>query len=85
MNRKERIKQKLIENFSPKFLEVKNNSYLHKGHLGDDGTMETHFLITIEAAILKGLSRVAAHRKINEVLKSEFDKGLHALEIVLVV
>jgi len=78
---KERIIKLLKDEFLPKFLEVKNNSNLHQGHSGDDGTGETHFEINISADCLKDLSRVSAHRKINELLKGEFNKGLHALEI----
>ncbi len=78
---KQRIEKILRENLQPEFLEVRNNSHLHAGHLGDDGSGETHFAIEIAAAELKGLSAVKAHRKINSLLKGEFGKGLHALEI----
>lgn len=81
MNRKEKIYQKLQNELKPEFLEVVNNSYLHKGHLGDDGTMETHFCINIKSSALNGLSRVQAHQKINQIIKDEFSQGLHALEI----
>lgn len=82
---KERIIKKLEEELKPEFLEVKNNSYLHKGHLGDNGTNETHFAVNISAKDLKSLSKVNAHRKINQLLKEEFDNGLHALEVRIVV
>lgn len=78
---KQRIEKTLQENLQPKFLEVKNNSHLHAGHLGDNGTGETHFAVIVEAKELKNLSRVNAQRRINQLLKSEFDQGLHALEI----
>jgi BolA protein len=81
---KQRIEKTLTENLQPSFLEVKNNSAQHYGHLGDDGSGETHFAIEITAAELKILNAVAAHRKINALLKSEFDKGLHALEIKII-
>ncbi len=77
----ERIHKKLTEELQIKFLEVKNNSYLHKGHLGDNGTMETHFAVIIEAEELKNLPRIKAHQKVNKILEDEFKKGLHALEI----
>ena len=77
----ERIRQKLTKELQPKFLEVKNNSYLHKGHAGDNGTMETHFAIIIEAEELKNLLRVKAHQRVNNIVKDEFNNGLHALEI----
>jgi len=81
---KQRIEDKLKNSFNSKFLEVKNNSHLHLGHLGDDGSGETHFQITIESDDLKGLNQVSAHRKINAVLKDEFAGGMHALEIKVV-
>ena len=84
MKMEKRIHQKLTEKLNPKHLEVKNNSYLHKGHAGDNGTMETHFAVIIEAEELKGLSRVKAHQKVNKILEDEFTKGLHALEIKVI-
>ncbi len=78
---KQRIEKILQENLQPQFLEVKNNSHLHAGHSGDNGTGETHFAIIIEAQELKNLSRVNAQRKINQLLKDEFARGIHALEI----
>lgn len=78
---KQRIEKKLTEKFSPQFLQVINNSNLHAGHLGDDGSGETHFMIKINSESLVKLRRVEAHRKINEALKEEFSAGLHALEI----
>jgi len=78
---KQRIAEKLKNNLNPSFLEVINNSHLHSGHMGDNGTGETHFAIKIAAEELKDLNAVNAHRKINALLKDEFGLGLHALEI----
>lgn len=79
---KNRIEEKLTKNFAPEFLEVKNNSQLHRGHDGNPGgSDETHFAVTIKSVELNALGRVAAHRKINQLLNDEFARGLHALEI----
>lgn len=78
---KQRIEKTLQENLRPTFLEVKNNSHLHAGHAGDDGSGETHFLVNIAADELQGITKVQAHRRINNLLRDEFVKGLHALEI----
>lgn len=80
---KRRIEKTLQENLQPKFLEVRNNSHLHAGHAGDNGTGETHFAVIIEAEELKNLSRLNAQRKVNQLLKNEFANGMHALEIKL--
>ena len=81
---KQRIEEKLRENLRPEFLEVKNNSNLHKGHAGDNGSGETHFAIKIQAEELKNLKRLDAHRKVNQLLKDEFQNGLHALELKII-
>jgi BolA family transcriptional regulator, general stress-responsive regulator len=81
---KKRIEEKLIKAFNPHVLEVVNNSKLHKGHLGDDGSGETHFAIKISSEEFEDLSRINIHRKINKELREEFDRGLHALEIEVI-
>lgn len=78
---KDRIEQTLKDNLNPEFLEVQNNSHLHAGHAGDNGTGETHFKVMIQSDDLCELGRINSHRKINQLLKDEFDKGLHALEL----
>lgn len=79
---KERIIKKLSENLSVKYLQVINQSYLHQGHAGDNGSGQTHFEIIISADDFAKKSRVEAHRKIKDLLKSEFEQnGLHALSI----
>jgi len=78
------IEEKLQQEFEPTFLEVINNSHLHHGHLGDDGSGNTHFAIRIKAEKLKNMSKVDAHRAIKKILAEEFKMGLHALEIRIV-
>lgn len=78
---RERIEKKLSEKLHPEILEVKNNSHLHKGHSGDDGSGETHFAISVKSDLLKDSNKIEAHRKINSLLSNEFKNGLHALEI----
>lgn len=75
------IEKELQEKLNPEFLEVTNNSHLHQGHLGDDGSGNTHFLIRISSQNFKSQSRIQIHRQINKILESFFEKGLHALEI----
>lgn len=81
---KKRIEVELQKILRPSFLEVKNNSYLHQGHSGDDGSGETHFAVVIESTELQKMSKIAAHRVINKILKEEFARGLHALEIKII-
>ena len=81
MNRKERIETKLSV-LNPRFLEVVDQSTLHAGHAGNiNGDVESHFTIKIAAKELDYLSMIKQHRIINNILKDEFDNGLHALSI----
>lgn len=77
----EYLEEKLQEAFSPTILEVVNESHLHSGHAGDNGTGESHFRIKIVADAFKGMGRLQRHRAINEVAQPKLDEGLHALAI----
>ncbi len=81
LNREQKIKEILQKNLNPQMLEVLNFSHLHKGHMGDDGSSQTHFKITIKSEQLQALNRMQAHQVINRLLADEFKQGLHALEI----
>lgn len=84
MNREERIYKALQGGMKCNSLKVENNSHLHKGHLGDDGTLETHYKVTIDCDDLKVISRIGSHKEVKRLLKEEFDRGLHALEIKII-
>ncbi|MEQ1609383.1 MAG: BolA family protein [Hyphomonadaceae bacterium] len=79
--RTERIRAALVAAFSPSELDIVDESHLHHGHAGAAPGGETHFAVTIRSAALSGLSRLARHRAVNDVLKGEFASGLHALHI----
>jgi len=57
---------------------------LHKGHNSYDGNNETHFSIILNTNNKNKESKLTIHRKINELLKDEFNLGLHALEIKII-
>ncbi len=66
---------------SPKQLDVINESALHSGHAGDDGSGESHWRIVIKASSLDNMSRVARHRAIHSALGKDIIGRLHALAI----
>jgi BolA family transcriptional regulator, general stress-responsive regulator len=79
---KSSIADKLEAAFSPERLEVINESRLHAGHKPEfTGEGETHMRVRIVASAFAGMSRVARHRAINDLVKAEFDAGLHALAV----
>lgn len=75
------IEQRLVAELAPTRLTVSNDSALHAGHLGDDGTGETHFTVTIESAAFAGKSRVARQRLVNHALAELLATRIHALAI----
>ena len=75
------LEKHLSEAFSPSSLEVINESHLHAGHAGDDGTGESHFRIKIVSAAFDGMSRIDRHRAINAIVQPKIDEGLHACAI----
>lgn len=79
-SRKDRIIQKL-QTLSPNYLELINNSAAHQGHAGNIGGDDTHFTLKISSTQLDNMSRLERHKIINNLLKEEFDNGLHALSI----
>jgi BolA protein len=79
------IVAKLSAKFAPNHLEVIDESSRHQGHAGSRPEGETHFRVRIAAPSLRGLSRVAQHRAVNEALAEELRSGVHALAIEVMV
>lgn len=78
----ETIAARLDHAFSPERLEVINESHLHAGHQpGMDGTGESHLRIRIVSTFFSGMTRLARHRAISDLVKPEIERGLHALAI----
>lgn len=83
-SRDERIKEAL-QPLKAIHLELINDSQKHAGHtehLGAGGfTGETHYRLIIISDIFTGQSRIERQRMVMNLLKDEFNSGLHALEI----
>ena len=71
----------LRKNFEPVFLEVLDESELHRGHVGFKDGIQTHFKIVISAKIFEKMSRVSRERAIHKALGSSIMKNIHALSI----
>ena len=81
MNMEEIIKQKLEDGLQPEVLEVVNESHLHAGHAGDDGSGQTHFRVKVVSAEFRGMSRIEMHGMVQDQLQGCFLNGLHAIAI----
>jgi BolA protein len=77
----DQIAARLTAALAPTQLHVSNDSAQHRGHLGDDGTGESHFSVTIESAAFTGKSRVERQRLVNRALADLLEHRIHALAI----
>lgn len=75
------IKEKLITQLQPTEITIINQSHLHSSHFTGNNNGESHFKIIIESELLSNLTRVKAHRVINDILKEELANDIHALSI----
>lgn len=77
MNRAEQIEQSLSCALELAHLQIVDES---GNHSVPDGA-QSHFKVIAVAEQFAEMSRIARHRLINELLKAEFDAGMHALAI----
>ncbi len=66
---------------SPVHLDVINESALHSGHAGDDGSGESHWRVVIRAPSLDDMSRIVRHRAVHTALGPSIIGRIHALAI----
>ncbi|RYE02616.1 MAG: BolA family transcriptional regulator [Sphingomonadales bacterium] len=75
------IATRLTTALDPSHLEVINDSHHHAGHMGDDGTGESHWTVIVESPAFSGVSRVQRQRLINNALADLLASRIHALAI----
>jgi len=75
------MEQRLRAALAPTRLAVINDSAKHRGHMGDDGSGESHFTVEIEAPAFAGMSRLERQRAVNAALGDLMKDRIHALAI----
>ncbi|HVT62338.1 MAG TPA: BolA family protein [Legionellaceae bacterium] len=73
------ILEMVHQHFSPQFVELTDESFTHQNAEG----AESHFKLTLVSTTFKDCNRVQRHQMVNEILLTEFQKGLHALSLSL--
>jgi stress-induced morphogen len=79
-SRELRLRQRLIDEFQPLELQVRDESHLHVGHAGAAGGA-SHFRVRIVAEAFRGKPALARHRMIYAALGDLMDGEIHALAI----
>ncbi|WP_343520708.1 BolA family protein [Sphingomonas sp.] len=75
------IAARLTAALAPSKLDVINDSAKHRGHMGDDGSGESHFTVVIESAAFAGQSRLERQRLVNRALGDLMTERVHAMAI----
>jgi BolA protein len=83
LSRSQRIEKLLQQQLAPVALALIDDSGLHAGHSGAHPGGETHYRLRLVSAAFEGQSRVARQRLVYDLLREEFDTGLHALSLDL--
>lgn len=73
------VEAALREALVPLVLEVADDSHLHAGHAG--AREGRHFSVRIVSPRFAGLSRLARHRLVYDVLARWMPRGIHALAL----
>ena len=74
-------KSELIQHLAPQVIEIEDDSHLHAGHSGHTSEGASHLRLFIVSDQFAGLSRVARHRLVYDILGSWMKKNIHALVI----
>jgi len=71
------IHDRLVESFSPVYLQVLNESHNHNV----PANSETHFKVVIVTDHFQDLPLIARHRKLNHLLSEYLEGPVHALSL----
>lgn len=83
MSKSQEIEERLRAAFSPRELEVVDDSESHRGHAGFQEGGESHFNVRIRSDAFEGQSRVARHRAVHAALGPDLIGRIHALALDL--
>lgn len=81
MTIEEQIRQKIEQGIAPESLKVVNQSHLHKGHAGDDGSGESHFKLEVVWGGFSAYSRIERERHVHSIMGKELLAKIHALQV----
>ena len=77
------LKKKLTKKIKINNIKIEDKSFLHKKHKNFSKD-KFHIKLTIKSSELRKISSIEANRKIYDVLKSEINKSIHSLQIIIV-
>lgn len=79
MSKQAQLERDLIQAFTPDFIQVENESYMHSSGRGAD----SHFKVVLVSSKFDGMRKVARHQLVYQLLADELANGIHALALHL--
>ena len=76
------VKKKLINQIVIEKIDIKDKSFLHKNHSGQQEG-KFHLKLIINSKELKRLNRIESNKKIYKVLNEEMKYHVHSLQILI--
>ena len=76
------IEEKIKSKIDLEEIKILDNTEKHKNHKTFQKD-RMHLVLEIKSKFLNSLRRIDAERKINSILKEDFEKKVHALQIKL--
>ena len=76
------VKKKLTDRFHIDSIKVKDKSFLHKNHKGNQKD-KFHLKITLNSNELMGMSRIESNKKIYKILDKELKEFIHSIQILI--
>ncbi|WP_370227964.1 BolA family protein [Cognatishimia sp.] len=80
---KDEIHERLSAAFSPRELDVVDDSESHRGHAGYQEGGQSHFNVRMRAQAFDSMTRIARHRAVHKALGTELVGRIHALALDL--
>jgi BolA protein len=80
MSNADEMKIRLDQAFSPRELDVRDDSEQHRGHAGYQEGGESHFTVRIRSEAFAGKSRIQRHRSVHAAL-GDIVERIHALAL----
>lgn len=71
----------LLKTLRPVSVTIHDDSHQHAGHNHAAKRGGTHMRVKIISEAFSGKSRIERHRMVQDLLKPEFETGLHSLQI----
>ena len=76
------VKKKLTDQIVIESIEIKDKSFLHKNHAGNQKG-RYHLKIILSSNELKALSRIESNKRIYKILDQELKEYIHSIQILI--